>query len=449
MITFLYLIFNIHFNFFTKVKDVIAFIKYRKKLHNLFYTSLIIVLSFEFALSFMILQWSCLLILLIETISLGLVCKSFNKTKNNVLNQLIKLNNFEPEIYIYFSGPKGAEYQIKMWLPYFKKLEIPFAIIVREHHHFENITQLTTAPVLLCISVNDVDNTMTDSLKLIFYVNNSAKNTHMVRFNHLTHIQLLHGDSDKSPSYSPVSKLYDKLFVSGQAAIDRYTQHNVTILNDSFELIGRPQLDCLTKKNVSKSTRKTIVYAPTWHGDFGDSNYSSLYFGDEIVKSIINAGFNVIVKLHPYTYRDLKLVDMAKKIELVINSVSGDNSYHCEYYSYNNAEINIHELFNRSDALISDISSVASDYLFTEKPFALVDSQEYNKNIYHKFPLSRASYIVNRNMHNISNVIEELCNTDSMMEQRIFMKEQYIFQSGSLSQFEQFKQSVLNLLEEK
>lgn len=449
MITFLYLIFNIHFGFLSKLKDIIAFVQYRKKLHKLFYTLLIIALTFEFLLSFMILQWGCLFILLIEITSLGLVFKSLNKTNNEVTKQKRKLNNVEPEIYIYFSGPKGAEYQIKMWLPYFKKLEIPFAIILREHHHFKNISQLTTAPVLLCISVNDVDNTIMNSLKLVFYVNNSAKNTHMVRFNHLTHIQLLHGDSDKSPSYSPVSKLYDKLFVSGQAAIDRYTQHNVIILDDSFELIGRPQLDCLTKTNVSKNTRKTIVYAPTWHGDFGDSNYSSLYFGDEIVKNIINSGFNVIVKLHPYTYRDLKLVDMAKKVELVINSVSGDDSYNCEYYSHDNSSVNIHELFNRSDALISDISSVASDYLFTEKPFALVDSQEYNNKIYHRFPLSRASYIVTKNMNNISNIIDELCNTDSMMEQRIFMKGQYIFQSDSLSQFEQFKQSILNLLEQK
>ena len=51
----------------------------------------------------------------------------------------------------------------------------------------------------------------------------------MVRFNQLTHIQLLHGDSDKASSFNPVTAMFDRIFVAGQAAIDRYAANGVLI----------------------------------------------------------------------------------------------------------------------------------------------------------------------------------------------------------------------------
>ncbi|WP_173424709.1 CDP-glycerol glycerophosphotransferase family protein, partial [Photobacterium sanctipauli] len=258
----------------------------------------------------------------LELLSTVMFSKDFDKIKNSLLTEKVNAQKLKPKVIFYFCGPKGAEYQLKMWLPYVEKLELPFIVVLRDYHHYEAVKSFTNAPVLLCNYVSEVDDIVFESVELVLYANNSAKNTQMVRFNDLIHIQLLHGDSDKSPSYSPVSKLYDKLFVSGKAAIDRYSQHNVKIPNDSFELIGRPQLDSLSKDNIDSKKRKTIVYAPTWRGDFSDSNYSSLYNGDQIVKSIISAGYNVIVKLHPYTNRDVELVKVAAKIKNIVDSVS-------------------------------------------------------------------------------------------------------------------------------
>src|SRR5699024_12219569 len=51
----------------------------------------------------------------------------------------------------------------------------------------------------------------------------------IVSYTQLTHVQLNHGESDKGPSFSPVFRSYDKDFVAGQAAIDRFAANGVAM----------------------------------------------------------------------------------------------------------------------------------------------------------------------------------------------------------------------------
>ncbi|WP_036830645.1 hypothetical protein, partial [Photobacterium sanctipauli] len=81
--------------------------------------------------------------------------------------------------------------------------------------------------------------------------------------------------------------------------------------------------------------------------------------------------------------------------------------------------------------IISDISSVASDYLFTEKPFAIVDVQNYESAIYERFPLSRASYVIDAKLKNLSGIVKELAETDSMKQLRCQLKSEYIYERES------------------
>ena len=67
------------------------------------------------------------------------------------------------------------------------------------------------------------------SLRAAFYVNASSGNGALVRFQHLTHVYLGHGDSDKPPSYNPTHAMYDQIFAAGPAATRRYAAHGVTI----------------------------------------------------------------------------------------------------------------------------------------------------------------------------------------------------------------------------
>jgi hypothetical protein len=63
-----------------------------------------------------------------------------------------------------------------------------------------------------------------------------------VRFQHLTHIYIGHGDSEKPPSYNPTHALYDQIYVAGPAATRRYAAHGVAIAPEKFRVVGRPQV---------------------------------------------------------------------------------------------------------------------------------------------------------------------------------------------------------------
>src|SRR5690625_5823159 len=71
----------------------------------------------------------------------------------------------------------------------------------------------------------------------------------------MTHVQLLHGDSDKASSFNPVTAFYDNVFVAGQAGIDRYENNGVDIPKHKFTIVGRPQVESVEQQGRSESTR--------------------------------------------------------------------------------------------------------------------------------------------------------------------------------------------------
>src|SRR5262249_16841694 len=147
-------------------------------------------------------------------------------------------------------------------------------------------------PVIYAPQVEFVDQVVVDSLRAVFYVNNGALNTHMVRFARLTHIQLLHGDSDKASSYNPVTAMYHRIFVAGQAGIDRYGGNGVRIRLDRFDIVGRPQVEAVRPAAgpIASVEAPTVLYATTWVGLHADAPYCSLPIGEKIVRALLARG---------------------------------------------------------------------------------------------------------------------------------------------------------------
>ena len=50
--------------------------------------------------------------------------------------------------------------------------------------------------------------------------------------------------------------------------------------------------------------------------------------------------------------------------------------------------------FNASDALITDVSSLASDYLASGKPFAMVAVTAGGAAFTHRVPMARVAYVI-------------------------------------------------------
>ena len=333
------------------------------------------------------------------------------------------LQQYRPEFAVYYAARNGARYQVGMWLPYFERLNRRFIVITCHPSTVPEITELTSAPIVvpkIQSAHGRLWHLVVDSLKAAFYVQNHQANADMLRFARLTHIWLNHGDSDKAANYSARHGAFDKIFVSGQQGEDRYAAHGVRIQPEQFAIVGRPQIERIETRDVPPppDAPRTVLYAPTWHGGKPNTNYSSLMLGPRIVDALLARGVTVIFRPHPHTYRDPQQTGIARDIQ---RRLSADRKTTGRQHVFRRAaetDWDIPACFNHCDAMITDVSSVASDFLASGKPFAMVAIQQQGAAFRQAIPTARVAYVVESDLSTLPEALDELLGPDSLAEAR-------------------------------
>jgi len=327
---------------------------------------------------------------------------------------------YQPAFLVYYSGPREGGYQLSMWMPYLEMLGRPFAILVREEANLGLAAEVSGRPILYVRRVEAVPVVLAESVTTIFYVNNEIKNAQGVRFLDRTHVHLGHGDSDKPSSYSPTTGIFDLIFVAGQAGVDRFASHGVTIPQEKFRLVGRPQLAQVEPAQESTAASvRTVLYAPTWRGGLPDMTFGSLVFGHDLVAALLKLGARVIFRPHPYSFRDAASRVHIQRIDDLLVAHAGEH-----LTSAASIAMSIFECFNASSALVSDISSIASDYLASGKPFALTDTG-VSANLAEEFPLAVCAYILRPDGDHAA-VLGEMLGADPLRPERRRMGTYYL-----------------------
>ena len=337
------------------------------------------------------------------------------------------LHRFGPEFYLHWDAPPDSTYQVFMWLPYLQRLNRRFVIIVRDKRSFEAVADATNVPVVHCPSIAAIDAAIVPSLKAVFYVNNGMKNGHTVRFHELTHVQLLHGDSEKTASYNPVSAMFDELFVAGQAAIDRYANNGVHVPREKFRIVGRPQVESVrvVTTPISEIKNKTVLYAPTWTGFYTDTNHCSLEIGEQILRELFKRDVTVILRAHPMTGKNAQAAANLAELERIL---AEDRAVSKRKHIWGDAAAagQFVDWANRADAMIADISSVISDFLYSEKPFALTDMIDEGDKLLGAAPIGKAAYVIKRDASNVAEVLSNLLDADPLAAVRRKVKTYYL-----------------------
>lgn len=167
-------------------------------------------------------------------------------------------------------------------------------------------------------------------------------------------------------------KKYENMFRK-----NRIDTKKIQILN-----IGFPKSDALLQGRYEKGDvlrglglnpeKSTLLYAPSW-----DPGASLRSFGEEVIENLLTIRkVNVIVKLHPVSYTPetspnfefytggIKWVDRLSRFE------QNPNFRHVPEYS-------IDPLLLASDVMITDISSVALEFIILDRPVIYLDCPEY------------------------------------------------------------------------
>ena len=337
------------------------------------------------------------------------------------------IRSYEPEFYVYTSRPDDASYQVMMWLPYLARTGKKFAIITRNNVPSRALAELTDVPIITCPKSADLEKTLVPSLGAVFYVNASSRNGEMIRHQEYTHVYLGHGDSDKPPSYNPTHAMYNRIFAAGKAATERYAAHGVTISPEKFEIVGRPQLETVdVTTELPESGCSTVLYAPTWRGHVDETMLHSLPIAPQMITELINRGMTVVFRPHPFSYEFEEDAETIRQIQRLLDEDRVRAGRQHIFGEAAERDMDVIECMNLSDAMISDVSSVVSDYLYSGKPFAMVAVSAQGDEFVEQYPIARASYVLNGDLSNLDEVLDAILETDPDRQNRLQYRSFYL-----------------------
>ena len=331
---------------------------------------------------------------------------------------------YQPAFVVYYATVQGARYQLGMWLPYLERLGVPFVVITRLPETVPVIASLTSAPVLVPrknSTVGTLDQLVVPSMKAAFYVQGSAANAFFQKYRQLTHVWLNHGDSDKAANFSARHATFDKLFVSGQQGVERYAAHGVEVPPDRFVVVGRPQIERIEVHDEPLPARapRTVLYAPTWRGGRPATNYSSLPLGDRIVEALLARGATVVFRPHPLSYNEPEDAALVARIQQRLAEDQAATGRKHLWGPAAETERDIPACINTVDALVTDVSSVASDFLASGKPLAMVAIRSSGTAFTDEFPMARVSYVIEKDLSTLGAALDHLLGEDPLRPKRL------------------------------
>ena len=374
------------------------------------------------------------------------------------------LKNLNPEVALYLgANDPTTVYQLESWLATAEGIEESTIVVVRSVEVFEALGK-TSVPVIALVTAKDLLALNLSTLRAGLFVANTGDVIHLVREQNPMSAFIGHGDSDKNSSFNPFTKVYDEVWVAGKAGEDRYTRAQIGIRPDQFVAVGRPQLEAIDVNVLDPHAPghiPTILYAPTWEGWNQEQEYCSLLAqGVDFVEQVLAhpTTFRLIFKPHPFTgIRNPKARASANKIAGLIRksnsargisavqaapkranmatsareanrlATEGGNDYFAKISPQANLIVQpndglgIFQCFEHSDALITDVSSVLSDFLITDRPFAVCNPRSTSAaQFVAEFPSAAGGYVVDRDGSNAGDFLDVIAGNapDSQQQAR-------------------------------
>jgi hypothetical protein len=335
------------------------------------------------------------------------------------------LTEYAPEVVLYYSRPEAIGYIANVWMPILEQLPHRIAVVVREAHN-ARLVETERLPVVQVSAATDLERIIPPSVQLALYPSNVAKNNHLIRLTGIFDVFIGHGDSDKGGSATALTRIFDEAWVSGPAARDRYRVADVGVRDEQIREVGRPQLAEIEQhahpvgethagSDGTSSWEYTVLYAPTREGFFSSWEYSSILSqGATILRELLGTpGVRVLFKPHPGTGTD----DPAYRLEVerllaMVQAAGGPHEV------VSGAE-GLYSAFNRADLLVSDVSSVITDFLASGKPYVVTNSTSLTAEQFRaEFPSASGAYILGGDGSGLAELLADARTRDSLEDVR-------------------------------
>jgi hypothetical protein len=320
---------------------------------------------------------------------------------DRVIRLRAALERYSPEVVIFFSAPASGTYALNVWIQTANAFSARTLIVSKEAGHLARM-EPTSIPVLFASRARDIEFLTVPSVKVVLHPTTANKVFEIMRLRGLLQVFIGHGDSDKVSSFNPYSKVFDEIWVSGPAGIDRYMALTEGFRREQFVTVGRPQLAEIATVAADGSTevavpRPTVLYAPTWEGFLEQSNYSSLaHMGVPLVRAMLAMPNppRILFKPHPSSgHRRADMREAQDEIGRLLEDAGSDHQVFAD------GTVSLYAAFNSADVMITDISSVLTDFLASHKPYVVTNPRdEPLADFLLAFPSSAAGAIIDTDL---------------------------------------------------
>lgn len=359
------------------------------------------------------------------------------------------------EVVVYFGDHGPKFYQLEQWIPVLEELHKKHRVVlvIRKGSALLSALEATRLPVVFKRRFDPLhDFYHANDFKLALYVNNGMTNFQSLAFAPMVHVHVNHGESDKLSMVSNQAKSYDKVFVAGDAAIERHRRALIDFDESALIKVGRPQLDIVRPPELETSAARTIMYAPTWEGENHSNNYTSVdLYGVQIVEGVLRLpGTRLIYKPHPRveSSKDTAVAEAnARILELITaaNESIADESLQHQVLMQGD----ILAMFDAVNLLITDISSVGLDFLYlqADKPLALTDRRDDTERLNIEAPISRATPIIDRStVDHVETMLTEMLADDQAAGARQDLRKFYFGEGERGTSTTLFTEAVSGLI---
>jgi len=434
---------------------------------------------------------TAVLALVTEYVTNGIGTAFRNNALLSVQNAIVDQH---PEVALFVGGGRvESTYQVESWLSTIEQLEEPAVAIVRSINVYEALGP-TSVPIVALGDAQDLMTLDLSTLRATLFIANTGDTIHLLREQNPMSAFIGHGDSDKNSSFNPFTKVYDEVWVSGQAGADRYERAEIGVHPEQFVHVGRPQLDAIDTgalATLPADRIKTVLYAPTWEGWNTTQEYSSLLKqGPVIVRQLLNEpNIRLIYKPHPFTgirspqaraahAKIMNLLKASKSEKATappqrmskerrggngapkssLESTDRIQRFGTDFFTQcdpsasiainRNSDVSLFSCFEYSDALITDVSSVVSDFVALDRPYAICDTIGMGEaRFVEEYPSAGGGIVIDTEGTGLAELIGVVAGSeeDQRADDRAQLRT-YLIGDGELRGTELFKRSTTELI---
>jgi CDP-glycerol glycerophosphotransferase (TagB/SpsB family) len=171
------------------------------------------------------------------------------------------------------------------------------------------------------------------------------------------------------------------------------------------------------------------LVAPTWGGSALGEELSSLSLAPQFVQHLMAAGATVVFRPHPFSARTAEGAHIIREVHELLEQHANKTGRNHVYGAAAETEITVNEAANMSDMIVTDMSGIMGDWLFSLKPFAVVNMDLPMDQYLYRYPVSKAGVVIDaQNPASFEATLKQLIgtDTDAAYQARREMREYYL-----------------------